>query len=498
MAPDQIDKKSLTRQSSILFVGKFLEFAIHLLHPIILVRVLSQMDYGLYRQLMLVFSTLLPIGHMGMTQALYYFIPRSKDNRAAIVLQTVIFSSGAGMLILAGLIFFRMPIADLFHSSEMAGYLPIIGLYSCFMIASAAIEPSLIAESRTKAASTILVVSQFAQSAIIITTVLIRPEIRTMLLALTAFSMCRFGSQLIYFARRYHWSLKSFNIATFKEQLAYALPVGIGNIAWFFQLKANQFFVSYFFDARSFAIYAVGAFNLPLVNMVTSSVANVMIPELSRFQKLGQKKEILRVWYNSIRKMNLIIYPLFVFFFCFANEFIIVMFTSQYIESVVIFRIGLVGLMIIGINSGAIINSYAQTKYLMKLGFVRLPVAILLLYFFTTIWGMAGAMSANVLISILFQGIVLIKVARVVEIPFLKVLQWGVHAKILIACLLAIFPLVLVNTYFSIAPLVMLICAAPIFFAGYAGASIMLGTLQRQETLFFQNLLKQWMGLRFV
>jgi hypothetical protein len=97
-----------------------------------------------------------------------------------------------------------------------------------------------------------------------------------------------------------------------------------------------------------------------------------------------------------------------------------------------------------------------------------------------------------------FQGIVLIMVAKVIGIPYLKVLEWGVHAKILIACLLAIFPLVLVNTYLSIPPLVMLIIAAPIFFAGYAGASIMLGTLQRQETLFFQNLLKQWVRLRFV
>ncbi len=456
------------------------------------------MDYGLYRQLMLVFSTLLPIGYMGMTQALYYFIPRFPENRHAIVLQTVIFCSGVGAIILGGLTIFKVPVAGLFHSSEMAAFLPFIGLYSFFMIASAAIEPSLIAERRTKAASVVLVLTQFAQSTIIITTVLIRPEIRAMLIALIAFSFCRLATQLVYFKLHYRWTFNSFDKATFKEQIAYALPVGIGNIAWFFQLKMNQFFVSYFFDARNFAIYSVGAFNLPLVNMVTSSVANVMIPELSRFQKSGQTKEILRVWYNSIRKMNLIIYPLFVFFFCFANEFIVIMFTRQYIESAIIFRIGLIGLMVVGINAGAVLNAYAQNKYLMHLGFARLPVSILMLYVFTTMWGMVGAMSANVLLSILFQGIVLIKVAKVIGISYSKVLQWGVNAKILSACLIAIFPLVLANTYLSVPPLTMLLVAAPVFFVGYAGSSIMLGTLQRQETLFFQNLLKQFIGLRSV
>jgi O-antigen/teichoic acid export membrane protein len=481
-----------------LFIGKCLEFAIHLLHPIVLVRVFSQTDYGLYRQLMLLFGALLPIGQLGMTQALYYFMPRAQENKHAIVLQTVIFATGAGALILCGLVLFSGTVAGLFHSREMAGYIPFVGVYSFFMIASAAIEPSLIAEGRTKVASSVLVLSQLAQSCIILTSVLIQPEIRIILYALSGFAIGRFSAQLIYFYRKYRWTLKSFDKAIFKEQIAYALPAGISNIAWFFQLKLNQFFVAFFFDAKSFAIYSVGSFKLPLISIVTSSVANVMIPELSRFQKLKRNKEILRIWYNSVRKMNLIIYPLFIFFFFFADEFIVTLFTRDYLASARIFRISLIALAVVGINTGALLNAYAQTKYLMMLGFVRLPVSILMLYWFTSMWGLVGAMSANVLLSFLFQGIILIKISRVMEIPFVKVLQWEVLAKILGASLIAVFPLVLGKSYLSIPPLAILLLAAPLFFAGYTGLSILFGTLLRQETRFFQNILRQLIGARSV
>jgi O-antigen/teichoic acid export membrane protein len=474
-----------------------MEFAIHLLHPIVLVRVFSQPEYGLYRQLMLLFSTLLPIGQLGMTQALYYFMPRSQENKHAIVLQTVIFATGSGALVLCGLLLFSGPIAGLFHSSEMAGYIPFVGLYSFFMIASSAIEPTLIAERRTKLASSVLVISQLAQSCIIIGVVLIRPEIHIVLYALAVFGMGRFCVQLFYFYRRYRWTFKSFDKATFKEQIAYALPVGIGNIAWFFQLKLNQFFVSFFFDAKNFAIYSVGSFKMPLVNIVTASVANVMIPELSRFQKLKRNKEILRIWYNSVRKMNLIIYPLFIFFFFFADEFIVALFTREYLESAVIFRISLLGLAVVGINAGAVLNAYAQTKYLMNLGFARLPITVLILYAFTSMWGMVGAMSANVLLSVLFQGIVLLKVSKVMEINFFKVLQWEVNAKILGAALISVFPLVLGKGYLHIPPLGVLLLAGPLFLAGYASLSILFGTLNRQEVRYFQETIKQLIGTRF-
>jgi O-antigen/teichoic acid export membrane protein len=211
------------------------------------------------------------------------------------------------------------------------------------------------------------------------------------------------------------------------------------------QGRLHSFFVSFLFNPAMFAVYSVGCFKLPLLNIITASVGNVMTPAISRFQKNGDRVAIMRTWNNAIRRMNLILLPTFSFFLIMADDFIVLLFTRSYAESVPIFRVALLSILVSALNTGAVLQAYAQTRYIMKVAFLRLPVTFGILYWFTHQWGVLGAVAANVSALILFRLIMLLKVKSLLDCTLFNVIDWRVNGQILLISLLAGLPLLLLN-----------------------------------------------------
>ncbi len=478
---------SLTHQTAYLALARCLAFALQFMHPIILVRVFTKVEYGLYGQLLLICATLIPLAQMGMSHGLYYFVPREPEKKAAVITQTLLFVVGLSTLFVGLLLVFRSSIATAFHNSEMTGYLLPLGLYAFFMMSSSFLEASMIAEDRARLASFVIVGSQAAHSATVISVALSTNDIGYILYALVLFSFTRFVFQGVYLGRKYDLSVRKIEPRFWKRQLAYSIPIGLDNVSWLFQGKLHRYIVSFLFNAKMFAVYSIGSFNLPIVTIITASTGNVLTKELSRYQKRGHSDEILRIWNSAIRKMNLFLFPVFVFFFLMAEDFIIALFTANYQESITIFRISLLTILTSSINTGAILNAYAETRYLMKIAFLRLPVSLLILYVFTNVWGVMGAISANVLIVVSFTFFILTKVVKVLRVPFREIIQWKVNMRILLVAILSGFLLVAARTFLTINPLILLTITFPSYVLCYGLMSVALGTVSGQETMQFQQ-----------
>ncbi|HBN25998.1 MAG TPA: hypothetical protein DD405_00815 [Desulfobacteraceae bacterium] len=474
-------KNSLTEQSLFIVIGRSIAYLISILLPIILVRIFTQEEYGLYKQIFLIFSTLLPFGQMGVAQSLYYFLPRHPEKKNILMTQTFIFILFTGAFILCTLLIFQSSIAAIFHNKEMLQYIPLLAMYSFFMISSSFLEISMIAEGEAKIAALTFALSQIANSGILIVSAVFTESIFFLMCGAVLFSISRFIVQCIYLKKKYRISFNKIDFKFWKKQLSYSLPIGLGNISWLLQTQIHQYFVSYFFNPIMFAVYSIGCFNLPILNIITSSAGNVMIPALSRHQKEENKNQILNIWYNTIRKMNLLLLPAFAFFFIMAEEFIVVLFTANYTESVPIFRINILAILISGINSGAILQAYAETKFLMKIAFIRLPVIVIILYFFITTWGVLGAVAANVVSLYFFRFILLCKVKKVLDLPFVKLINWKINITILLTAFLSGLPLVLIKIFLNLPPLFLLIVSSLLYTASYLILSVRMDIITKHE-----------------
>jgi O-antigen/teichoic acid export membrane protein len=482
-------KASLTEQSIFLITGQVLAFLLSIAVPMVLVRVFSREKYGLYQQLFLIFTTVLPIGQLGVTQGLYYFLPREPDKRDSLMMQTLAFVMVLGGVFCLALTIFRNEIASAFNSPEMITYLPLLGAYTFFMISSSFIETSMIAEGRVIHASLFNVVSEAGRSTIVVVSAFLSRDILVVLYGVTAFSLFRFMFQFFYLRKRYRISPRNVDLEFWRRQLSYSLPVGFSNVAWLIQMKLHSFFVSFLFSTQMFAVYSVGSFNLPIVGIITTAVANVMTPEMSRCQKEGKDQQIIEIWHNAFRKMNLIFFPTFVFFFIMADEFILLLFTDKYEASIPIFRVSLLGILMSGINVGAVLNAYAQTRYEMTIAFVRLPVTMVLLYVFTNLWGVLGAIGADVFVSYLFRAVALQRVADVLSLSFGRIFEWRKNGIALCIAGVAGIPLLGLKNFAGMGPFLLLAVSAVIFCFCYVGLSIAFGTLSKAEVRSLVDLL---------
>src|SRR5438477_12722455 len=82
--------RSLANMASPLVAGRVASMALTFALPLALARLLDAAAFGTYKQLFLVAQTALLTCQFGLTQSLYYFLPREREGRGAYVAQVVL------------------------------------------------------------------------------------------------------------------------------------------------------------------------------------------------------------------------------------------------------------------------------------------------------------------------------------------------------------------------------------------------------------------------
>ena len=94
-----------------------------------------------------------------------------------------------------------------------------------------------------------------------------------------------------------------------KAQVRYAVPVGIATILGCAALYADKIIVSRTFGPEIYAGYANGAMELPLVGIVSGSIATVLFPEMVVLAKEGRTAELLALWHRAIQRCAVVLLP---------------------------------------------------------------------------------------------------------------------------------------------------------------------------------------------
>ncbi len=77
-----------------LMAGRTLGYAVFFVVPIILVRLFSQEQFGTYKQVFLLYGTILNLAQVGMSESLFYFIPGSSEEAGRYVCNSILVLGG--------------------------------------------------------------------------------------------------------------------------------------------------------------------------------------------------------------------------------------------------------------------------------------------------------------------------------------------------------------------------------------------------------------------
>ena len=365
-----IQHSSLRSQGTWLLSAKIGGFAIALVLPLIVVRILTQEEFGLYRQVFLVVMNAVAILPFGISMSAYYYLARDKSKRASAILNILLVHFAVGAVAFLLLLLYPEFLGLIFNSDEMSRLAPLVGIAIWFWLFSVFLEHAAVANREPRKAATFIVFAQFSKTALMAVFVIWFGTVTSIITAAIIQSAVQSVILIWYLYSRFPGFLKSFDLDFLKEHLRYTLPYGLAGILGTLLSDLHYYFVGHHYGDAAYAIYVIGCFQLPLIAVLGESVASVLIPRMSELQLQNDTKEMIRITARAIRVLALVYFPAFVFLFVTAEMFITTLFTDKFSESVPIFQIFLVLLPITILVSDPVVRVYKS------LGMFRLKLRI--------------------------------------------------------------------------------------------------------------------------
>ena len=163
---------------------------------------------------------------------------------------------------------------------QLADHIVLLGAFLMLMLVSAAFEIVMVARKRHLTAAWTYGASDVVRTILLVIPAFVQGGLRAVLWGGIAFGAVRVVAMLHWLRREYGADLRP-NRALWKYQLAYALPFALAVGIEVLQANLHSYVVASKFDAATFAIYAVGCLQIPLVDLITTSAANVMMVKMA-------------------------------------------------------------------------------------------------------------------------------------------------------------------------------------------------------------------------
>ena len=423
--------------------GRALASIATLLIPVTLVRVFDQAEYGTYKQLFLVGVTLTSILAFGVPQSLYYFLPRTEQGRPYVV-HVLVLLAGAGA-VAAALVLAATPwIGLLFSAPRLPEYRYALAAYAGFFLAATPLETLFTSQGRTGLAAVNYLVWDTLRAAAMTVPILLGLGLHTTMWSVAALMVARTlatWGMAVNAAPGPWW-----NRAALRAQLAYAVPFGAAMAISVPQHSLHQWVVSAHFDPALFAIYTVGCFQLPIVDLLYTPTTEVLMVHVGELERGGRLADAVALFRDAAARLAFVFVPTCAFLIAAAPAFIEAIFGTRFLPAVPLFRVSTLAVLFGCFPVDGLLRARGETRailasYLAK-AVITVPLVLLLVETMGLIGGVVSWLIAEGVGKLLLVG----RLPRALQlrsrrqllglIPFRDGLRAGVAAGVSVGLML--------------------------------------------------------------
>lgn len=411
--------------------GSFASSCISFLIPIYLTRALSLENYGTFKQIFLLQSTLLIFLHFGLDSGLFYFIKSRKIPAGVFSLNAMVFEFLAGLAVCLIALPLAGPLAHLLKNESLASLLPSVLPIFIFSAATQHFEHLLVLKNELRKSVLISFTTDALKCLIIVGGFYFYRSLSTVFWGLSALYFLRFGFLLVT-------NLKDIGLndlrlsrqwTIFKSQWKFSAPLGIGQWVSFFS-KFDRYLVSAFTGLREFTYYSVGCFDVPFVNQYGNQLTDLMSFELANPK--NNLKEKQRVWLSTKRHLFLVHLAVTFLLVLFARPLFNLVFSAQYVDSARYFQIYILSFLLLSLEADLVFRAFAKTREFMKLQFLHAGVVTVFVGLGAFYYGAYGALVGKVASDAVSLGVRLYFAKELLGLSFSRVIPWG-------TCVLGVF-----------------------------------------------------------
>jgi O-antigen/teichoic acid export membrane protein len=429
---------SLKEQAGYLFFAKLLSFITRFAIPLVLVRIFSQEDFGIYRQLLLAGSFFIPILKLGAQQSLFFMY--TPENARRLFAQTVFFFVSITIIFAPLYFLLREPLVLLFKNDNFSQYIVLCYLYTFFTISASVLETILILEKNSNKVFLYVFFSDTFRATLILVSAFLFYNVEYVFGAQVLFQGLTFLILFIYLQIKYKiFNIKKWDKQLIKSQFNYAYPLGLSESLRTVATRINVVFLNLFLTSTEYAEYTVARFRIPMLTEFYRTVGRVTRPKIAEYYREGNIRKATTLWHSQITKFSYVTIPMVVFFFVMANPIITFLYTEKYESSVDIFRILLLLLLLQTTSWGTIPKGFNETKFVLLSNTISMMSGVVSAWFFIKYWGLAGVALSLVLTLWIDVFMQLIKSKYILKLKFTTWLPWkNIVIAYLISLVLAI------------------------------------------------------------
>ena len=326
---------------------------------------LSVENFGIWKELMLVISIAIPILSFGIPEGYKYYL--AKENRPKeIFANTFVFFLTITILLIV--------IAVIANFSHTLGWFSIRNYYGLSLLLPFAyftfvinktLRYSYINEEKIPTHIKITLIGLLITSILVGVVWYNFDDFKTnyLLIGLLTYILL-YANPIAFLIMKnnlvisFKWLNKEYFIKVLKQGIPLYLATFIGVLT----LNMDKIIVRSFESVEVFAVFSVGALEVPVFAMLSAAFSQNIYPKLVRHISNGRKGEARGLWLQTTKKVSFIIYPMIFVLMFFSKNIIYFIYSAKYEDSVILFQTYLLIGLFRNNYYGALITASGQTK----------------------------------------------------------------------------------------------------------------------------------------
>lgn len=374
---------------------------------------LTVYEFGYWKELFFILNLGIPILSFGLPEGFKYFIAKDKNKISTYFPNILgITLAIAGLLLLGFLLINYLHYINVIDIGMYYGVSLLFPLPFIAFLTNKVFRYLFINQDLSKKLTTLSLYASIISLIVLLTAMwgIDYFTINFLIWAILIYTTIFLTTVLFYF-RFSKVSIKAITIqfGPLKEMLAYGLPLYLAGFMGILTVNLDKLIVSTFETKEVFAIFSVGAFEIPAFAMLSAAFSQQIFPRMVQFVGEDKESEAKNLWMDTTKKISLLSYPVILLAMIFAKEILFFIYSSAYHESVFLFKTYLLVALFRNNSYGILLSTKNQNKFITYYSLLTLLLNLLLsisLYYFM---GIKGVVYGTLLSTFFYTVLVLIK-----------------------------------------------------------------------------------------
>ena len=347
------------KQIGSLVTGQMLSLILGFVLPLILVRVLTKNDYGLYAQYNVILSFCTVFFSFGLSSELYYSYPlANKREKRILVFQSLMMLFVAGVI--AAFVLYIPSVKDHFITDDsLTSYYAYLAIAVLLSVPEILITSLYVLNNDNRTSATFLPLMTVLRVLLILMLYWMYPQVETIFIAIIIVSLIKLFYVVMYVHKVMNKNGKGeiFDIRILKSQLRYSIPLGFASSVGILVQQLDKLIILSFVSPAVYAIYSIAFYGVPGLSQVYLSISQVYIPRMSVAYKEKNLDGLIRLYHSMVSKTLSYTVPIIFIIILFADPIVPFVFSDKYAESIPYFQIYLLTFIVSSIGCGNILRA---------------------------------------------------------------------------------------------------------------------------------------------